>query len=311
MVSTQAIIQVEHLCKRYGSTRAVDDISFAVQPGEIFGIIGPNGAGKTTTVEILSGMRSPDSGIVCVLGLDPQRQVEELRQKTGVQLQAGALPDQMRVWEALDLFHSFYRHAAPYEPLIRAWGLEDKRNTKFMQLSGGQKQRLFIALALINDPELVFLDELTSGLDPQARRTTWDLVRAIRVQGKTVVLVTHFMDEAEKLCDRVAIIDQGRLMALDTPQGLMESMLVEQRVRFTTHNGFNPAGLRSIPGVTRAVREGDLVTVAGKNMPGKPSLLLQVATALEAQGMAPVDLSSEQPNLEDVFLSLTGRQMRD
>jgi ABC-2 type transport system ATP-binding protein len=311
MDTNQPIIHVELLCKTYGATRAVDQVSFDVQPGEIFGVIGPNGAGKTSMVEILAGMRKPSSGSVRVLGLDPQRQVEELRQRTGIQLQQAALPDQMRVWEALDLFSSFYRHSRNWRPLLERWGLVEKRNAAFASLSGGQKQRLFIALALVHDPELVFLDELTTGLDPQARRTTWDLVREIRAQGKTVVLVTHFMDEAEKLCDRVAIVDQGRLMALNTPRQLIEKLSAETRVQFTTSNGFNPAELRGIPGVTRAVREGDQVTVFGQSLPGQHSLLLQVAMALGNLGLAPADLHTEQATLEDVFIALTGKKIRD
>lgn len=317
MERKQPVIQVEHLSRNYGSTQAVNDVSFEVQPGEIFGIIGPNGAGKTTLVEILEGMRQPSAGRVRVLGLDPQRQAAQLRQRAGVQLQSAALPDQMRVWEALDLFASLYPGAPDWRPLLKTWGLEEKRNTAFAALSGGQKQRLFIALAMVNDPELVFLDELTTGLDPQARRNTWDLVCAIRAQGKTVVLVTHFMDEAEKLCDRVAIVDRGRLMALDTPHRLVESLHAETRVRFTTSNGFNPADLNSIPGVTRAVREDDLangvgtITVSGVSLPGKPSLLLQVASALGELGLSPADLRTDPSSLEDVFIALTGRQLRD
>jgi ABC-2 type transport system ATP-binding protein len=311
MDSTQPVIHVEHLRKTYGSITAVDDVTFDVQPGEIFGIIGPNGAGKTTIIEILAGMRQPSSGQVCVLGLDPQRQVEELRQRSGVQLQSAALPDKIRVWEALDLFASFYRHAPDYHPLLKTWGLSEKCNATFDSLSGGQQQRLFIALALVNDPELVFLDELTSGLDPQARRSTWELIREIRARGKTVILVTHFMDEAEKLCDRIAIIDQGKLVALDRPQNLIENIHSETRVKFTVSNGFDPANLHNIPGVTRAVRDGDRVTVFGANQPGKPSLLLQVASTLGEAGLAPVDLRTEQPTLEDVFITLMGREIQN
>jgi ABC-2 type transport system ATP-binding protein len=309
MNSEQPVIHVEHLLKTYGSITAVDDVSFDVQPGEIFGIIGPNGAGKTTIVEILAGMREPGSGQVRVLDLDPQRQAGELRQRSGIQLQSAALPDKIRVWEALDLFASFYHRAPDYRPLLKIWGLSEKRNATFDSLSGGQQQRLFIALALVNDPELVFLDELTSGLDPQARRSTWDLVREIRARGKTVVLVTHFMDEAEKLCDRIAIIDQGKLVALNTPQNLIDSIHSETRVQFTVSNGYDPANLGNIPGVTRAVRDGDWVTIFGANLPGKPSLLLQVASALGEAGIAPADLRTEQTTLEDVFITLTGKQM--
>ncbi len=314
MVSERAIIQAENLYKRYGSTNAVEDISFEVHPGEIFGIIGPNGAGKTTTVEILAGMRQPSSGQVRVLGLDPQREVNELRQRTGIQLQSAALPDRIHVWEALDLFASFYRRRKSprdLQALLETWGLAEKRSATFASLSGGQKQRLLIALALVNDPELVFLDELTTGLDPQARRMTWDLIRAVQAQGKTVVLVTHFMDEAEKLCDRIAIIDQGRMVALDSPRKLIENLHAETCVQFTTSNGFHPEELNSIPGVTRTIREGDQVSVYGSNLPGGPSLLLQVASALGEIGQSPADLHTQPASLEDVFLSLTVKQIRD
>ncbi len=311
MASKPTVIQVENLVKTYGTTRAVDGISFEVHAGEIFGMIGPNGAGKTTTVEIMSGLRTPDRGNVRVLGLDPQKQGDALRQRTGVQLQQASLPDAIKVWEALDLFASFYNNTRDWRPLLETWGLVEKRRAAFSTLSGGQRQRLFIALALVNDPELVFLDELTTGLDPQARLATWDLIRGIRAQGKTVVLVTHFMDEAEKLCDRVAIVDHGKIAALDTPRGLIQGLGVEARVCFTSLNGFEPASLLAVPGVSRAIREGDQVTVFGKNTPGAPSLLLEVAAALNAQGQSTDDLHSEQASLEDVFLALTGHKIRD
>jgi ABC-2 type transport system ATP-binding protein len=311
MEGRQPVIHVENLHKTYGMVTAVDGVSFDVLPGEIFGIIGPNGAGKTTIVEILAGMRETSSGLIRVLGLDPQHQVGELRQRSGIQLQSAALPDKIRVWEALDLFSAFYTNAPDYRPLLNIWGLAEKRNATFDSLSGGQKQRLFIALALVNDPELVFLDELTSGLDPQARRLTWNLVREIRARGKTVVLVTHFMDEAEKLCDRVAIVDHGKLVALDKPQSLIESIHGETRVLFTVSNGYEPANLRDIPGINRALRDGDRVTVFGANLPGKPSMLLQVASALGEAGITPADLRTEQPTLEDVFIAMTGKPMRN
>jgi ABC-2 type transport system ATP-binding protein len=311
MPSTQPIIQVEHLYKTYGSTRAVDDVSFEVRTGEIFVLIGPNGAGKTTTVEILGGLHRADSGSVRVLGLDPIAQGAQLRQRVGIQLQQAALPDKIKVWEAIDLYASFYPHPIDWRPLLEAWGLAEKRNASFISLSGGQRQRLFIALALVNDPELVFLDELTTGLDPQARHATWDLIRDIRRQGKAVVLVTHFMDEAEKLADRVGVIDHGKLVALDTPRSLIQGLNAEARVTFSSSNGFNLDDLRSIPGVTRVARDGDQVTVFGQNLPGKPSLLLEVAEALNQQGYTPTDLANQQPNLEDVFLTLTGHKMRE
>jgi ABC-2 type transport system ATP-binding protein len=216
-----AIIEVEGLRKVYGRTVAVDGVSFTVSQGEIFGLVGPNGAGKTSIVETLAGLRRPDAGTVRVLGRDPGRERRALAQRIGIQLQEAALPDRLRVWEALDLYASFYRDTADWHDLLAEWGLEDKRDTAFADLSGGLKQRLLVALAFVGSPELVFLDELTTGLDPRARRTTWDIVRDIRAKGVTVVLVTHFMDEAEQLCDRVAVVDRGRIVALDRPAALV------------------------------------------------------------------------------------------
>ncbi len=300
-----SIIEVQQLQKRYGAVTAVADVSFTVKQGEIFGIVGPNGAGKTTTVETLIGLRKPDAGTVQVLGLNPQKQASELRQRIGIQLQQAALPNRMKVWEALDMYAAFYDNTIPWDPLLEQWGLAEKRNAAFSKLSGGQKQRLFIALALLNDPEVVFLDELTTGLDPQARHATWDAVRAIRDQGKTVILVTHFMDEAQELADRVAIIDQGRVVALDTPQGLVAGLEANSRVCFTSQNGFVPADLQALSGVTSVEQHGRQVIVHGKG-----SLLVNVAQVLAAQNIAPTDLRVEQADLEDVFLSLTGREIR-
>jgi ABC-2 type transport system ATP-binding protein len=226
------IIQVEGLRKVYGATVAVDNISFVVQEGEIFGMVGPNGAGKTTTIECLEGLRKPDAGTVRVLGVDPQREGQSLCLRVGMQLQQSNLPDRMKVWEALDLYASFYPRAADWKELLAQLGLEEKRNTPFSKLSGGQKQRLFIALALLPNPQLVFLDELTTGLDPQARHAIWDLVRDVRARGKTVLLSTHFMEEAERLCDRVAILDHGKIVALDTPAALIHGLEAEERVIF-------------------------------------------------------------------------------
>jgi ABC-2 type transport system ATP-binding protein len=300
------VIEVQNLRKQYGATVAVDNISFNVQQGEIFTIVGPNGAGKSTTVESIMGLRQPDGGTIRVLRLDPQKNERDLRQRIGIQLQQAALPERLKVWEALNLYSGFYDKTVPWEKLLNDWGLAEKRNTNFKNLSGGQKQRLFIALALLNDPELVFLDELTTGLDPQARRATWDAVRAIRDQGKTVVLVTHFMDEAEVLADRIAIIDQGNVVALDTPQALIQNLHVETRVRFTSSNGYDPQLLRRVNGVTDVEQRGKQVIVQGNG-----ALLAHVATALAEHNVTPTDLRVEQANLEDVFLALTGRSIRN
>jgi ABC-2 type transport system ATP-binding protein len=216
-----AVIEVDGLRRSYGAVVAVDGVSFQVQEREIFGIVGPNGAGKTTTVECLEGLRRPDGGRLRVLGLDPARDRRRLRQRIGVQLQRAALPNRLKVWEALDLYASFYRRARPWPELLDRWGLRERRDAAFDSLSGGERQRLLVAMALVGDPQVVFLDELTGGLDPQARRATWELVRAIRDGGATVVLVTHLMEEAQRLCDRVAVVDRGRLVALDTPPALV------------------------------------------------------------------------------------------
>lgn len=299
------VIEVSNLRKTYGATVAVEDVSLMVQKGEIFGIVGPNGAGKTTTVESIMGLRKPDGGTVSVLGMDPQTEADDLRQRLGIQLQEASLPDYLKVWEALDLFSSFYKQTVPWEPLLAKWGLAEKRNTRFKNLSGGQKQRLFIALALLNDPEVVFLDELTTGLDPQARRTTWEMVRTIRDQGKTVILVTHFMDEAQELADRVAIIDEGRLVALDTPQALIQGLQAGSSVRFSGVNGFNVDLLRDVEGVTAVTREQNQIIVHGNG-----PLLSRIAVALSQHDITPTDLHVEQADLEDVFLALTGRAIR-
>ncbi len=303
------IVQVEGLRKVYGATVAVEDVSFEVREGEIFGMVGPNGAGKTTTIECLEGLRKPDQGMVRVLGMDPQRDGRILRERTGTQLQQSNLPERMRVWEALDLYASFYTKAADWKVLLAQLGLEEKRNAPFAKLSGGQKQRLFIALALLPDPQLVFLDELTTGLDPQARHAIWDLVRDLRAKGKTVLLTTHFMEEAERLCDRVAILDHGRIVALDTPAALIRALGAEERVVFNL-DGKLPAGFETgLSGGARLEVKGDQVIVHGANG-SKGSLVSEVVSLLTSQGVRFRDLRTEQPNLEDVFLSLTGREMR-
>ncbi len=298
------MITVEHLRKSYGSKVAVDDVSFAVEPGEIFGILGPNGAGKTTTVECLQGLRTIDGGTVRVLGLDPATQAVDLRQRIGSQLQDSALPGRMRVAESLELFAAFARRPVDHDGLLERWQLQDLRNQAFDSLSGGQRQRLFIALAFVNAPELVFLDELTQGLDPQARRATWELVREIRADGTTVVLVTHFMDEAEQLCDRVAVVDDGRVIALDTPQGLIDGLGLRSVVRFTSDDP-DLDWVEQLAIVESVTRRGDAVEVRGTG----PVLAL-VAAELVAHGIVPIDLRVERPTVEDAFLTLTGHAIR-
>lgn len=300
------VIEVTGLTKTYGTFTAVNNISFNVKQGEIFGIVGPNGAGKSTTVEAIMGLRTPDGGTLKVLGLDPHKDREQVAQRIGIQLQQAALADRMKVWEALDLFSSFYDHTVPYEPLLEEWGLTEKREAHFRNLSGGQKQRLFIALALLNDPEVVFLDELTTGLDPQARRKTWELVSKIRDQGKTVVLVTHFMDEAESLCDRIAIIDAGQIVALDTPERLIEKVGGEQQVIFETQQPVDMAALRSVPCVTHVAQQGDEFIVTGNSN----RLIVDLVLMLEREQVDIKRLRTEQPDLEDVFIALTGHALR-
>jgi ABC-2 type transport system ATP-binding protein len=303
------VIEVQSLRKTYGTTIAVDELSFEVEEGEIYGMVGPNGAGKTTTIECLEGLRKPDRGMIRVLGVDPQAESLLLRTRTGMQLQQSNLPERMKVWEALDLYASFYPHAMDWQELIQQLGLEEKRNTPFSKLSGGQKQRLFIALALLPDPELVFLDELTTGLDPQARHAIWDLLRLIRSKGKTILLTTHFMEEAERLCDRVAILDHGRIVALDTPANLIRSLEAEERVVFCI-DGILPAMFEeSLQGAGKVDVQGVRVVVHGGS--NKVPLVGEVVGQLTRLGVRFRDLRTEQPTLENVFLKLTGREMRE
>jgi ABC-2 type transport system ATP-binding protein len=299
-----AMITVDHLRKTYGRTVAVDDLSFSVERGEIFGILGPNGAGKTTTVECVQGLRDTDGGTIRVLGLDPTTQAAELRQRIGSQLQDSALPGRLKVAESLDLFAAFAHSPVDRNELLTRWRLQEQQDQAFDSLSGGQRQRLFIALAFVNSPELVFLDELTQGLDPQARRATWDLIREIRQHGTTVVLVTHFMDEAEHLCDRVAVVDNGRLIALDTPQGLIDRLGLPSVVRFTTpEQDLN--WVERLDVVESLTRHGDAVEICGTG----PVLAL-VASELVAHGIVPLDLRVDRPTVEDAFLALTGTTIR-
>ncbi|SCL72089.1 ABC-2 type transport system ATP-binding protein [Micromonospora citrea] len=296
------VIEVDHLQKRYGEKVAVADVSFTVEQGEIFGVLGPNGAGKTTTVECVQGLRRPDGGTIRVLGLDPIRDRAEVRQRVGAQLQESQLPDKVRVWEALDLYRSFYRNRADIDELLTDLGLAEQRDTYFQKLSGGQKQRLSVALALVGRPEVAILDELTTGLDPQGRRDTWDLVERIRDRGVTVVLVTHFMEEAERLCDRLAIIDRGRVVAIDSPSGLLDRVGADHRVRFRPEGPVEDALLLASPGVTGVSRHGAEVTVTGTR-----DVLQSVLSTLNGAGTSYTDLRVEQPSLDDAFVSLTGR----
>jgi ABC-2 type transport system ATP-binding protein len=302
------IIQVSGVRKTYGRTVAVDEVSFEVNDGEIFGLIGPNGAGKTTTMECIEGLRKPDQGTIAVLGLDPLRQAYKLQDRIGVQLQQAQLQKRIKVWEAVDLWASLYRKKSiDAEHLLEHLGLTHKRDAWFMNLSGGQKQRLFIALALINDPEVVFLDELTTGLDPQSRRTIWDLVRGIRERGKTVFLTTHLMEEAERLCDRVAIIEHGRIIDIDTPERLVGRHCPERTVVLTTDNPTAEQRFRSIPGVTSVNCTDMRFTMRGRG----DDLVTEVIHCLSENQIRVTDFRTILPNLEDVFLKLTGHSIRE
>jgi ABC-2 type transport system ATP-binding protein len=305
----ETIIKAESICKTYGTTVAVDEVNFEVQEGEIFGMVGPNGAGKTTTIECLEGLRKPDRGKVSVLGVDPQHESHFLHLHTGMQLQQSNLPERMKVWEALDLYSSFYPNAADWEELLVQLGLEEKRNTPFAKLSGGQKQRLFIALALLPDPQLIFLDELTTGLDPQARHAIWDLVSEVHAKGKTIVLTTHYMEEAERLCDRVAILDHGRIVAMDTPAELIHSLGEEERLLFRVDQTLPPAFEAAISGVGWLEIQGDRVVIHGKG--NQARVVSEVVSQLDKQKIQFRNLRTEQSTLEDVFLKLTGREMKD
>jgi ABC-2 type transport system ATP-binding protein len=280
----------------------VDGISFAVGQGEIFGLLGPNGAGKTTAVECIEGLRKRDGGQVRVLGLDPKTQGHRLHQRIGVQLQESQLQDKLRVREALDLYASFYPHPVDWRELLERWGLASKAGAAFGKLSGGQKQRLFIALALVGNPEVVFLDELTAGLDPGARRATWDLIRQIRDSGVTVVLVSHFMDEVEELCDRVAILDQGRIAALDTPAGLVDMAGGEYHLRFRPSARLDPRSLLGLPGVRDVTAGGSQVTVTGTG-----DFASAVTTELARRQIVVADLRIDGRSLDNAYVTLTGR----
>ena len=302
------VIRVSGVRKTYGSTVAVADVSFDVHHGEIFGLIGPNGAGKTTTMECIEGLRTPDRGSISVLGLDPFRQVYKLQDRIGVQLQQAQLQKRIKVWEAVDLWASLYRKkAVDGERLLAQLGLTDKRDAWFMNLSGGQKQRLFIALALINDPEVIFLDELTTGLDPQSRRAIWELVRGIRERGKTVFLTTHLMEEAERLCDRVAIIEHGRIIDIDTPERLVARHCPERTVVLATDDSRVEERFRTIPGVQSVVRADLRFTIRGSS----DDLVTEVIHCLSENRIRVTDFRTMLPNLEDVFLKLTGHSIRE
>jgi ABC-2 type transport system ATP-binding protein len=306
-----SIIRVEHLTKKFGPLTAVDDLSFEVRPGEIFGMLGPNGAGKTTTLEIIEGIQEPTSGKTLVLGHDSHRESDQVKARIGIQLQASAYFDYLTLGEILDLFGSFYPKRRDGDELLRSVGLLDKKRSLVKHLSGGQKQRFSIAASLVNDAELIFLDEPTTGLDPQARRHLWDYIRQINQQGKTIVLTTHYMEEAQTLCDRVAIIDAGKIVALDTPARLIQSLKSGYRVNLTLAEKRPLEVFRQIEGVLAAHERSDhrpqvqlRVSHARQSLPALLSWIEQQQIPLE-------DIEVQPANLEDVFLELTGKELRD
>lgn len=298
------MIEVEGLTKRYDGTTVVDGVSFLVEEGEIFAILGPNGAGKTTTVESIAGLRTPEAGTVQVFGYDPLADRAEVRSRLGVQLQESSFQDRATAREIVETFAAFYDDPMDVDPLLERLGLGEKATTQYARLSGGQQQRVSIAVALIGRPKVVILDELTTGLDPQARRETWGLVEDLRDSGVTVILVTHFMEEAERLADRLALIDAGRLVALDTPRGLVDSVGLEQRLRFSTATAVEDEWLTSLPEVTGVSRSGGEIVVTGNER-----MLFSVVSLLASREIVPDRLQVEQTTLDDAFVAITGRQL--
>lgn len=304
------IIEVEHLIKCYGPVRAVDDISFQVGKGEVYGMLGPNGAGKTTTVEIIEGLRPADSGRISVLGLDVSKVPGKIKQKIGIQLQAPSLLPLLKVEEILDTFAGFYRSSLPVDDLLELLGLKECRRVLVKNLSGGQQQRLSVAMALVNDPEIAFLDEPTTGLDPQARRGVWSVIENMRGKGRTIFLTTHYMEEAERLCDRVAIIDHGKIIASGSPDELITNYFEEKAIQFEIDSPPSQAVLQDFPGTTNVAIDGNEVIMYSNNVPDTMSAVLQFAekNSLTSQLR---DLHVRRATLEDVFLKLTGRRIRD
>jgi ABC-2 type transport system ATP-binding protein len=302
------VVVVHDLRKRFGSVQAVDGVDFVVHQGEIFGLLGPNGAGKTTTIEMLEGLQRADTGDLRVLGLDPARQAAQLKARIGVQLQTSSLYPQLTVAEILALFGTFYPRALPVRQLLDALDLDEKKDARSKTLSGGQQQRLSVALALVNDPELVFLDEPTTGLDPAARRSLWDLIAGMRSQGKSVLMTTHYMEEAEVLCDRLAIMDHGKVLDMGTVGELVGRRFKERAVRFDSIDRFSDTQLSGLAAVTHVVREGPETVLYTADVPATIGALLG---ATEALGVEPSNLMVRRATLEDVFLDLTGRALRD
>jgi ABC-2 type transport system ATP-binding protein len=304
----EPVIQVENLIKRYGELEAVRGVSFSVDEGEVFGLLGPNGAGKTTTIEILEGLRNLDGGRVSVCGLDPQREPEKLKNEIGAALQSTSLPDKLKTFEAIKLFAGFYTRRRDPEDLLKRFGLVEKRDTFYSKLSGGQKQRLALAMALVNNPRVLFFDEPTAGLDPQVRREIYDIIEELRREKKTIVITTHYIEEAERLCDRVAIVDHGKVIALGTPQELKNRSGDKTRIEVQLSRPEAPETLRALEGVTDC---RDLNGGYALHTQRPPQAIVSLVKYLEAQGNELVSLNIATPSLEDVFIELTGRRLRD
>ena len=308
MEPTPPVISVADLHKTYGDVKAVNGVTFDVGKGEVFGLLGPNGAGKTTTVEILEGLNKADSGQVRVLGMDPAHDPGQLKERIGVQLQTAALYPNLTVAELISLFGTFYAHPRPTQDLIRQFDLEERQNGLSKELSGGQRQRLSVALAMVNDPELIFLDEPTTGLDPQARRSLWDRVDELRSEGRTVVMTTHYMEEAEQLCDRVAIMDHGRILEMGTVNEVVTGHFKERTISFATRPEITDEKLKSLHAVTRVAHDASDTLIYTTDVPATIGDVLRLADELGVKGL---DLAVRRPTLEDVFLALTGRALRD
>jgi len=307
-MSSAAVVEVSGLKKNYGAVEAVRGISFSIHRGEVFGLLGPNGAGKTTTIEILEGLRSRDAGQVAVCGLDPGVHSRELKERIGIQLQQTELPEKITVAETLDLFASFYRRRVPAPTLLEWFGLQEKRKSFYESLSGGQQQRLALALALVNDPEVVMFDEPTAGLDPQTRREVYGLIARLREQQRTVLLTTHYIEEAEQLCDRVAIVDQGKVIALGTPRELIQRSQQSSRIEFAPRLPVELERLRALEGAEEAHGLNGAYTLRSRQA---PRTLMALMRLLIADQNELVEVHLERPSLEDVFIELTGRSLRD
>ena len=303
-----AIVEVKGLTKGYGDLVAVNEVSFEIEQGEIFGLLGPNGAGKTTTVEMIEGLRKPDSGSIKVCGIDTSKGIDRVKELTGVQLQTTTIYDKIRVGEAIELFGGYYQKSLPADEILDEMSLNDKRGSFVEELSGGQKQRLAMALALVNDPEILFLDEPTTGLDPQARRNAWNIIERLKGRGKTIILTTHYMEEAERLCRRVGIMDYGRIIALDAPKDLIAKQNLDSAVEFTTSNGVAREIFQKLPKVSKVTQDGDRFILHTK----EASYVLTELTRLsEGNGLNLESISVRKATLEDVFLELTGRKLRE